>query len=53
VLQQVLGAGVETTPSLGGFAQRSKEALERCRLDLTERTKNEPTYRLHKDLLQW
>jgi maltooligosyltrehalose trehalohydrolase len=28
------------------------ETFERCRLDLTERTKNEAVYRLHKDLLR-
>jgi maltooligosyltrehalose trehalohydrolase len=28
------------------------ETFERCRLDLTERTKNEAIYRLHKDLLR-
>jgi len=28
------------------------ETFERCRLDLTERKKNEPIYRMHKDLIK-
>jgi maltooligosyltrehalose trehalohydrolase len=50
-LTQFPSAAVEA--SQAAIDDPAKEStFQRCRLDLTERNKNEPAYRLHKDLLR-